>query len=89
MTREFALDLGRQAIWTALLVGGPLLGLSLLAGLVISVFQAATQIQEQSLSFLPKAILAVVALVVFGPWMLATLTDYTGSLFRMLPTLVQ
>ena len=89
MTQGALLDFARQAVWTACLVGLPILLLSLVVGVAVSIFQAMTQIQEATLSFVPKILVMVLALVFFGPWMLATLVGYTQDLFRALPTLIR
>lgn len=73
MTPEEAAALGQMALWTGLLIGAPVLGAALLVGLVVSLLQAATQIQEQTLSFLPKLLAVAAVLVVAGPWMLTHL----------------
>ncbi|HHZ19898.1 MAG TPA: flagellar biosynthesis protein FliQ [Firmicutes bacterium] len=70
----------RDALGTVLLVSAPMLGIGLVVGLVISVFQATTQIQEQTLTFVPKIIAVFVAMVVFGPWMLRVLVEFTGGI---------
>lgn len=70
----------RDALGTVLLVSAPMLGIGLLVGLVISVFQATTQIQEQTLTFVPKIIAIFLAMVVFGPWMLHTLVEFAGGI---------
>jgi flagellar biosynthetic protein FliQ len=79
----------RQALWTGCLVGLPILILSLVIGVAISVFQAMTSIQEQTLSFVPKIIAVVLALVVLGPWMLGTMVSFTTNLFRTLPQMIR
>lgn len=85
MSQNEVLYLAKEALGTALLVGGPILAAGLLIGLVVSIFQAMTQIQEQTLSFIPK-ILAIVAVMLFlGPWMLNVLTTYTINLLSQLP----
>ena len=89
MTEEFVLGLGREALWTALKVSAPLLGVSLVVGLLVSVVQAATQINEATLSFVPKALAVLVALAFFGPWMLNTLVAYAALVFGALPTLAR
>lgn len=89
MSEAFVVQLGRDALWTVLLVSAPMLGLGLLVGLVVSIFQATTQIQEQTLAFIPKIIAVLVAIVVFGPWMLGVLLDFTGGLLGNLHTLVR
>jgi flagellar biosynthetic protein FliQ len=85
MTGDFATQLLTELLWTALLIAGPLLGLTLLVGLVISVFQVVTQVQEMSLVFVPKILAAVVALAVFGPWMLGKLVSFSANLIESIP----
>lgn len=86
MDENTVLYLAKEALMTALMVGGPVLGVSLLVGLLVSIFQAMTQIQEQTLTFIPK-ILAIVAVLLFlGPWMLKVFTAYTINLFTDLAT---
>ncbi len=80
------LYLAKEALGTALLVGGPILGIGLLVGLVVSVFQAMTQIQEQTLAFIPKILAIVVVMLLLGPWMLNVLTAYTTNLLSQLGT---
>ncbi len=75
MTQETVLTIGRTAIWTALTVSAPVLGLTLAVGLAVSIFQATTQIHEQTLAFAPKIVAALVSLLVFGAWMLTKLMD--------------
>lgn len=81
MDQATVIDIARKAIYTAMLLGGPILLLSLLVGLIVSIFQATTQIQEQSLTFLPKLIIVIVVLIIFGPWMMTIMTNYTKDLF--------
>ncbi len=80
-------DLGRQATWTAVLISAPLLGVALAVGLVIGILQAATSINEMTLSFIPKLMALSLALAVFGGWQLMTLVDFTRSIFQRIPTL--
>jgi len=80
MSQNDILNFAQNAIGTALLVGGPLLGASLLVGLVIGLFQAMTQIQEQTLTFIPKVLAIVLILLFLGPWMLNTLMGFTTNL---------
>jgi flagellar biosynthetic protein FliQ len=80
-------DLGRQALWISVLISAPLLGVALVVGLVIGVLQAATSINEMTLSFIPKLIALVLALALFGGWQLVTLVDFTRSVFQRIPTL--
>lgn len=82
------MNLSTQALDLSIKIGGPLLLVGLVVGLVVSVFQAITQIQEQSLSFIPKIIATAVVLIVAGPWMMNQLLAYTEELFRSIPTLV-
>lgn len=85
VTEGYVVDLGRDAVYVVLLVSAPVLLLGLVVGLVVSVFQATTQIQDQTLSFVPKIVAALLAVVIFGSWMLRTLIDFTGRLFASLP----
>jgi flagellar biosynthetic protein FliQ len=81
------IDLGRHALWTAMLVCAPLLVLALAVGLFIGIIQAATSINESTLSFIPKLIALGLGLLVFGSWQLVTLIDFTRSIFQRIPTL--
>jgi len=78
------LYMAKEAVGAVLLVGGPILGVSLLVGLLVSIFQAMTQIQEQTLTFIPKVVAVVAVLLVLGPWMLSVLTAYTSNLLKQL-----
>lgn len=89
MTDVTVLQLAQNALFVALKVSAPVLGLSLIAGLMVSIFQAATQIQETTLTFVPKILAMVAALFIFGPWMLHTLVDYTSGMMIDLPKYVQ
>lgn len=80
MTETEVIALGRDALTTVLLVAGPMIGLGLIVGLLISIFQATTQIQEQTLTFVPKIVAVLVAGVVFGPWMLRILIGFSERL---------
>lgn len=80
MTETEVIAIGQDALMTVLLVAGPMIGLGLAVGLIVSLFQATTQIQEQTLSFVPKIIAVLVAGVVFGPWMLRTLLEFSERL---------
>lgn len=88
MDQDTVVNLAQQAMELAMKVGGPLLVVGLAIGLVVSVFQAITQIQEQSLSFIPKIVGTAVVIVVAGPWMLSQLLGYTEELYRSIPALV-
>ncbi|MFU0790963.1 flagellar biosynthesis protein FliQ [Virgibacillus proomii] len=82
MSSEFVLTLAEKGVYTILLVTGPLLILALGVGLLVSIFQATTQIQEQTLAFIPKIVAVLIGLVVFGPWMLSVLVEFTSDLFQ-------
>ena len=86
MSQNQVLYMAKEALGTAMLVGGPILGVSLLVGLLVSIFQAMTQIQEQTLSFIPKILAIVAVLLILGPWMLNVLTTYTANLLTQLAT---
>ncbi len=88
MTEQYTIDIARNAFITALQIGGPLLACSLVVGMLVSVFQAVTQINEQTLSFVPKILVISGALAVLGPWMTTTLVSYMVGIFNSLPQLV-
>ena len=87
MDSSMVVDLGRQAVWATLLVSAPLLGVALVVGLVIGIIQAATSINEMTLSFIPKVITMGLATLLFGSWMLGTLVEFTRGMFQRIPTL--
>jgi len=88
MGPETVLDIGREALWLAVLLAGPMLGAALGVGLFIGVIQAATQIQEMTLSFIPKLLALVIVLFIIGPWMLRIIVTFTERLFMDIPGLV-
>jgi len=88
MTPESVMTLGKQAMEITLLVSAPLLLVALIIGLIVSIFQAATQINEATLSFIPKLVGVFVALVVAGPWMLTIMLDYMRQVFSGIPGMV-
>ena len=88
MTPQTVLTLAQQALEVTLLVSAPLLGAALVTGLVVSIFQAATQINEMTLSFIPKLLALFAVLTVSGPWMIAILTDYITRLFQSIPQMI-
>ncbi|MCB1939327.1 MAG: flagellar biosynthesis protein FliQ [Rhodocyclaceae bacterium] len=88
MTPTTVIDIGRQAVEVTLLVAAPLFVAALVTGLLVSIFQAATQINEMTLSFVPKVIAIFVTLVVAGPWMITLLTDFMQRMFTAIPTLI-
>ncbi len=88
MGPETVLSIGQDALWLAVLLAGPLLMSALAVGLLIGIFQAATQIQEMTLSFIPKLLALVVALFVAGPWMLQVVVTFSRRLFLEIPSLL-
>jgi flagellar biosynthetic protein FliQ len=85
MNTDFAIALTREMLWNAILISAPVLGLSMLAGLLISIFQVVTQIQEMSLTFVPKIFVAALTLIAFGPWMLARLMHFAKTVIGKMP----
>lgn len=85
MSGDLVIQLAQQALMVVLLVSAPMLGLGLTVGLMVSVFQATTSIQEQTLAFIPKIIAVFVAILIFGPWMLRIMVDFVTSIFVNLP----
>ena len=88
MDQDLVLQIGREALFLIVALAGPLLLSALFVGLIVGVLQAATQIQEQTLSFIPKLLALVVALVVMGPWLLNLWVVFTESLFLRMPELI-
>ena len=88
MTPEMVTDLGRQALETTLLVSAPILGLSLVVGLAVSALQAMTQLNEATLSFVPKILVVFGAIIVFMPWMLGVMTTFMTQVFSNIPNYV-
>ncbi len=88
MNQDVGVSLAMQAMEVAMKIALPLLGVGLALGLIVSIFQAVTQIQEQTLSFIPKIIGTAVVIVVAGPWMLGQLIAYTEELYSSIPRLV-
>ncbi len=89
MTEDVVLSLARDAIWTTVLLAAPLLLASLVVGLLVSILQAVTQINESTLSFIPKMLAIVVVIIVMAPWMTQMITSYTTELFTSLPNMVR
>ncbi|HZY20759.1 MAG TPA: flagellar biosynthetic protein FliQ [Ramlibacter sp.] len=87
MHSDLALKMAADLFWTGLLVSLPVLGLTMLVGVVISILQVVTQVQEMSLTFVPKLVTAGIAFVVFGPWMLRTLCQYASRLWSTIPAM--
>ncbi len=87
MTPEMAIDICRKAVQTILMAAAPMLLIGMVIGLLVSIFQAATQINEQTLTFVPKIVAVFVTLVIFGPWLIKLLTLFTIGLFDIVATL--
>lgn len=81
LSQSEAVSVIQQALYTVMIVSAPMLGIALIIGLIVSVFQAATQINEQTLAFAPKIIAVFVSIIIFGPWILNKLIDFTEKLF--------
>lgn len=88
MGPETVLDIGREALWMCVLLAGPMLGAALAVGLFIGVIQAATQIQEMTLSFIPKLGALVAVLLIIGPWMLRLIVSFAERLFLEVPGMI-
>ncbi len=86
MTPEFVVSLGRQAVELVLLLSAPMLICALVVGLVISIFQAATQINEQTMTFVPKIVAVLAALIIFAPWMIQKLLSFTSGILAGIAT---
>jgi len=87
MTEDFVVNLFRESFYTTLLISAPILLSSLVVGLIISVFQAATSIQEFTLTFVPKVVVAAIVLILTLPWMMEVLISFTLNLFNQIPAL--
>jgi flagellar biosynthesis protein FliQ len=88
MTPTTVIEIGRGAMEVALLVSAPLFIAALATGLIISIFQAATQINETTLSFVPKLIAIFITLILAGPWMITVMTDYIRRLYEAIPSMI-
>lgn len=89
MTPETVITLGQQALEITILVAAPLLLAALATGLLVSIFQAATSINEMTLSFIPKLLVMFVVMILAGPWMINTMTDYMARLFSSIPEIIR
>lgn len=85
MTPDLAIEIGQRALWVAVLLAGPILLAALLVGLLVGMFQAATQINEQTLSFVPKLAALAAVLFLLTPWMTSVLVDFTRTLVQAIP----
>ena len=88
MDLGIAIDIGRSSLIIVLEIIAPILGLGLITGLLVAIFQATTQIQEQTLAFIPKILVVLVSIAFFGPWMLSTMINYVTHLFNTIPQLI-
>ncbi len=88
MTPETVTTIGQQALWITMLLAAPMLLSALAVGLLVGMFQAATQINELTMSFIPKLLVLVAALVMAGPWMLNVISNYTIQLIEQIPSLI-
>lgn len=87
MSEGEIITIAQQAIYTGLLISAPMLGLGLVVGLIVAIFQATTQINEQTLVFIPKILAVAISLIVFGPWIIKTMTEFTTKLYNTINTL--
>ncbi len=87
MDASMVIDLGRESLWVAVMVAAPLLGTALAVGLLVGILQAATSIQEMTLSFIPTLAVMVLALVLFGSWQISIMVDFFQRIFERIPTL--
>ena len=85
MNAEYVMTIARQAIEVTILIASPLLGSALIIGLIVSIFQAATQINEATLSFIPKLLGVLVVIIILGPWILSLLSDYMFQILTNIP----
>ncbi|MFP4020049.1 MAG: flagellar biosynthesis protein FliQ [Halanaerobium sp.] len=88
MGEAAVLDIGRQALFTVIIVVLPVLGAGLVTGLLVAIFQATTQIQEQTLAFVPKIFAVLGSIAFFGPWIMTTVVEFVQELLRSIPTYV-
>ncbi len=87
MDSAMVVELARQALWMTMLISAPLLGVGLVVGLLVGIFQAATSINEQTLSFIPKVVCIGITMALAGSWMINTMVDYTKGIFIRIPNL--
>jgi flagellar biosynthetic protein FliQ len=89
MTVGFVANLISQAVFQTLLISAPMLGLGLIVGLIISIFQATTSIQEQTLTFVPKIVVVLGSLIIFGAWIINSMVNFTMRIFGLIPDMVR
>lgn len=87
MTPETVATIGKEAIQTVLMIAAPMLGFGLVVGIMVSIFQAATQIQEMTLTFVPKIVAVFIALLIFFPWMMQTMIEFTREMILSIPNM--
>jgi flagellar biosynthetic protein FliQ len=85
MDQSTVISIGREGLYTVILIITPIVGLGLLTGLIVAIFQATTQIQEATLAFIPKILIILLSIALFGPWMLSTMVDFVTNLFESIP----
>ena len=88
MSPGVVIDIGREALYTVLKVIAPVLGVGLAAGLLVAILQATTQIQEQTLAFVPKIFAVLFSIAIFGPWIMSTIVDFVTNLFQSIPDII-
>ncbi len=88
MFEDVVMGIANQALYTVLLISAPVLGVALVVGLLISILQATTQLQEMTLVFVPKIVAVFIVIIIFGPWMLNILTSFTYNLYASIPSLL-
>ena len=89
MTPEYVVDFARRAMEVTIMVSAPMLGFGLIIGLAVSIFQAVTSIQEMTLTFIPKIIGVMIAIIVFLPWMMQIMISFTSGIFLSIPTVIR
>jgi flagellar biosynthetic protein FliQ len=89
MTPDFIVGFGKEVVWVTLLISGPMLLFGLVVGVIVSIFQAVTQIHEMTLTFVPKILAVMIALVIFFPWMMRVLLNFTEKLFVNIPLYIR
>lgn len=88
MSSDILIRLAQEALMMVMMISAPMLGLGLMVGVMVSIFQATTQIQEQTLTFIPKIVAVFAAILIFGPWMLRMMVDYIRNLIVAIPSLI-
>jgi flagellar biosynthetic protein FliQ len=89
MTPDFIVGFAKEVVWITLLISGPMLLSGLIVGLIVSIFQAVTQVHEMTLTFIPKILAVVAAMVIFFPWMMRVLLNFTEKLFSNIPMYIR